>query len=141
MFKRQKEFDDNSRPKIQIIINDYTSCLKDKKVTKTLERIATSGRHYNMHMIILTQYYTSIPTSIRCNIHNNIYFGTTNKNELCNIKKLSYETPIKDLAYFIRNLNKYEYVLQIPSKILAKPIYIKCKNLDIIEQISDLKAT
>jgi len=124
-------------PRIQIIINDYSSCFKEKEIKKTLEHLSMCGRHYKIDLIILTQYYTSIPPSVRTNIQNNIYFGTTNKNELNNINRLSYETPIKSLGYFISKLNKYEYILQIPSKITGKPIFTKLKDLDIIENISE----
>ena len=138
LLSRQKTFFNiELAPTIKIIINDYAYCLKDKEVKKTLEHLVTSGRHYKVHLIILTQFYTSIPATIRANIQNNIYFGTTNKNELTNIKRLGFQTPVKDIAYFISKLEKFEYILQIPSKITGKPIYTKCKCLDIIEKISE----
>ena len=137
LISKQKKFDTDKTPRIQIIINDYASCLNEKSIKKTLIDLATTGRHYKIDLIILTQYFTSIPPAVRQNIRNSIYFGPCNKNELRNITMYSHKTPTKTLGFFIESLNKHEYILEFPSKNSGKFIFIKCKDLDIIEKISD----
>lgn len=140
LYEKQKQYCINKipMPRIQIIINDYASCLKNKLIKDELEHLATTGRHYRIDTIILVQNFKSIPTVIRSNVINNIYFGTTNKNELRTIDSFGYETPKGKLGNFIRNLKRYEYILQIQSKISGKVVFIKCKDLDVLEYISDV---
>ena len=140
LFEKQKQYHINRMPmpRIQIIINDYASCLKNKAIKEELESLATTGRHYMIDTIILVQNFKSIPTVIRSNVINNIYFGTSNKNELRTIDSFGYETPKGKLGNFIRNLKRYEYILQIQSKVSGKVVFIKCKDLDVLEYISDI---
>lgn len=136
-YQEENKINNKELDSIQIVINDYYDCLCDKKIRKVLSQIATKGRHLKLTLIIASQDYTSIPTEIRKQCRNMIIFGTTNKNELINIKRLGYITPFYDISYYISGLSIYEYICQFQSKIDGKIHYCKCKNLDIIEKITN----
>lgn len=65
---------------ILIVIDDFAS---DKNAMKdpTLIRLAFSGRHYEISIIIITQKYLRVALDYRTNISNGFFFKATNTRE------------------------------------------------------------
>ena len=69
-----------------LIIDDCTHSLKDNDIENMLAELSNNRRHLNLSIIILTQYLTSIPASVRSQISCAIVFKPANNKDLEKIK-------------------------------------------------------
>ena len=65
-----------------MIIDDMTSSLKDKDVIRELSNLINNRRHYRLSIILIVQYYNSIPLQVRRLITALTMFKAANKREL-----------------------------------------------------------
>ena len=69
-----------------LIIDDCTHSLKDNEISNMLAELSNNRRHLSLSIIILTQYLTSIPASVRSQISCAIIFKPANNKDLEKIK-------------------------------------------------------
>jgi hypothetical protein len=79
-------------PDYLVFVDDCIEHLKNSGKVKGLSALITKSRHYNIHLIITSQYYTAVSPVIRSNIKNIHVFGTNAKE----IKKLNDEHSLFD---------------------------------------------
>ena len=81
-------------PEYLVFVDDCIENLKNAGKVKGLSALITKSRHYNINLIITTQYYTAVSPVIRTNIKNIHIFGTNAKE----IKKLNDEHSLFDTS-------------------------------------------
>lgn len=69
-----------------LILDDVTSSLKDHSLLKLLNLLVNNRRHLKVTIIMLTQYFNSIPLSNRRTITHLIMFKSKNNTEIENIR-------------------------------------------------------
>ena len=69
-----------------LIIDDCTHSLKDNDIANMLAELSNNRRHLSLSIIILTQYLTSIPASVRSQISCASVFKPANNKDLEKIK-------------------------------------------------------
>lgn len=79
----------------------------------TVENIAVRGRHANVSIIIITQMYMALSTSVRNNSTNSIFFRIRNGDELDKIARENRESLTKD-----EFLRLYNYATTKPYSFL-----------------------
>ena len=89
--KRNKD-DKPTYPEYLLFVDDCIEHLKNAGRVKGLSALITKSRHYNINLIITSQYYTAVSPVIRTNIKNIVIFGTNSKE----IKKISDEHSLFD---------------------------------------------
>jgi len=92
-----------------LMLDDCIEALGGGVRPKKLARLVTRHRHYKLHVILTTQYYTSVSPIIRVNIMK-FYIFATNKKE---IKKIADEHSIfnkpKDFEEYFREVTDEPY--------------------------------
>ena len=68
-----------------LLFDDVTACLKDKAVQKLLALIIANRRHLKCSVLLLVQWYNSIPLNLRKQINVLIMFAPKNMKEMKNI--------------------------------------------------------
>ena len=105
-----------AKPKYEeylVFVDDCIEKLKSDGKVKGLAALITKSRHYNINLIITSQYYTAVSPVIRSNIKNIHVFGTNAKE----IKKLSDEHSVfdsfKDFKKYFQELTNenFSYVI------------------------------
>jgi hypothetical protein len=98
-------------PELLIIFDDMIGNLPETKMNSFIE-LFTSGRHYNINIILVTQSYYSIPLVVRRNCTHMIFFEGMSKRD---INKLSSdEMPYKNDFDFYEEytkLKRFEFML------------------------------
>jgi hypothetical protein len=106
----------DSKP-ILIILDDFAEKLKGKR-GNVLEQLATKGRHFNTSFIFTSQKFNAVPTIIRNNTDEQIFFRVSNNLEL---KSIVEENDNKNITVgfeklLMDNTNDYNYLLIIKDK-------------------------
>ena len=130
ILKLQKMKGDN-RKDILIILDDLAEKLKGRR-GNVLEQLATKGRHFNCSFIFTSQKYNAIPTVIRNNTDEIIFFRVSNNQEL---KTISEEYQSKDLTIDFEDLlysqtKGYDYLLIVKGK---QDSYYRGNKLDYVK--------
>ena len=100
-------------PDYLLFVDDFIEKLKNGNKVKGLSSLITKSRHYNIYLIITSQYYTAVSPVIRSNIKQLHIFGCNNKER----KKIGDEHSIfdnvKDFNKYFRMLTEepYSYVI------------------------------
>lgn len=102
---------------ILVIIDDFAEKLKGKR-GNVLEQLATKGRHFNTSFIFTSQKFNAVPTIIRNNTDEQIFFRVSNNLEL---KTIVEENDNKHITVgfeklLMDNTNDYNYLLIVKDK-------------------------
>jgi len=111
---------ESKRQNVLIILDDLAEKLKGKR-GNVLEMLATKGRHFNASFIFTSQKYNSVPTIIRNNSDEMIFFKVSNNQEL---KTIVEEQDIKDL----KEIGGFEELLQSNTKGYDYLLIVKGKE-------------
>jgi DNA helicase HerA-like ATPase len=131
----QKTSDESSL----IIIDDFAEKLKGKR-GNVLEQLATKGRHFNTSFIFTSQKYNAVPTIIRNNVDEIIFFRVSNNLELKTIVDENDNKDLKNVGGFenllLSNTKDYDYLLIVKGK---EDKYYRGNKLDFVRlKISNL---
>lgn len=115
---------------ILIILDDFAEKLKGKR-GNVLEQLATKGRHFNTSFIFTSQKFNAVPTIIRNNTDEQIFFRVSNNLEL---KSIVEENDNKNITVgfeklLMDNTNDYNYLLIVKDK---EDKYYRGNKLDFI---------
>ena len=88
IYEIKEEYDEKPEKNYNqlLIIDDCTHALKNNDILKMLAELANNRRHLKLSIIILSQYLTSIPASVRSQISACIIFKPANDKDLISIK-------------------------------------------------------
>lgn len=113
------ELQRNSEDDVLIILDDFAEKLKGKR-GNVLEQLATKGRHFNTSFIFTSQKYNAVPSIIRNNVDEIIFFKVSNNLELKTIVEENDNKDLKNVGGFenllINNTKDYDYLLIIKGK-------------------------
>jgi len=122
-----------------IIIDDFAEKLKGKR-GNVLEQLATKGRHFNASFIFTSQKYNAVPTIIRNNVDEIIFFRVSNNLELKTIVDENDNKDLRSVGGFenllLTNTKDYDYLLIVKGK---EDKYYRGNKLDFVRlKISNL---
>ena len=133
ILKLQQMIPKDKRPDILIVLDDFAEKLKGKR-GNVLELLATKGRHFNCSFIFTSQKYNSVPTIIRNNSDEIVFFKVSNNQELKTIVDEQNSTDLQNIGGFenllIKNTNGYDYLLSIKGKADK---YYRGNNLNFVK--------
>lgn len=119
ILKIQEITHESKRQNVLIILDDLAEKLKGKR-GNVLEMLATKGRHFNASFIFTSQKYNSVPTIIRNNSDEMIFFKVSNNQELKTIVDEQDSSDLKSVGGFENLLNNntkgYDYLLIVKGK-------------------------
>lgn len=122
----------NSEDDVLIILDDFAEKLKGKR-GNVLEQLATKGRHFNTSFIFTSQKYNAVPSIIRNNVDEIIFFKVSNNLELKTIVDENDNKDLKNVGGFenllITNTKDYDYLLIVKGK---EDKYYRGNKLDFI---------
>tara|TARA_R110000868_G_scaffold261216_2_gene519297 strand:+ start:3357 stop:4001 length:645 start_codon:yes stop_codon:yes gene_type:complete len=122
----------NSEDDVLIILDDFAEKLKGKR-GNVLEQLATKGRHFNTSFIFTSQKYNAVPSIIRNNVDEIIFFKVSNNLELKTIVDENDNKDLKNVGGFenllINNTKDYDYLLIVKGK---EDKYYRGNKLDFI---------
>jgi len=109
-FQHQKLKENKCRP-VLLIIDDLITSIKSTRQGKLVD-LFIKGRHHKVNIIITSQKYKLVPSSIRVNSSANIYFtNNMNKKELDDIAYESSDDYFKPLAENLRkDYFQYDFI-------------------------------
>lgn len=133
--KRKNQY--NNDKDILVIIDDFAEKLKGRR-GNVLEQLATKGRHFKASYIFTSQKYNSVPTIIRNNSDEQIFFHISNNQEL---KTILEENESKDIPGGFESLlhdstDGYNYLLVVKGKEdkYYKGNKLEFKKLKLVEE-------
>lgn len=118
---------------VLIILDDFAEKLKGKR-GNTLEQLATKGRHFNTSFIFTSQKYNAVPSIIRNNVDEVIFFKVSNNLELKTIVDENDNKDLKNVGGFenllLNNTKDYDYLLIVKGK---EDKYYRGNKLDYVK--------
>jgi hypothetical protein len=70
-----------------LIIDDCTASLKNKQNIEILNELSMNRRHLSLSIILLTQYVTSVPASVRSQLSQIVLFKPSNNKDYDTLKR------------------------------------------------------
>jgi len=118
ILEMQKLIHEDDRQEILIILDDFSERLKAKH-NSILNKLATKGRHFKASYIFTSQKYNSVPTIIRNNSDQLIFFQISNNLEFKTIvdenSNRNLKVSFEDLLSY--STNEYNYLLVVKGKV------------------------
>jgi hypothetical protein len=105
-----EEFNLKKPPELLLIFDDMIGNLPETKINSFIE-LFTSGRHYNINILLVTQSYYSIPLIIRRNCTHMIFFEGMSKRDITKLSndEIPYKKDFDFYEEYIK-LNRFEFV-------------------------------
>ena len=114
-----QEYKGNEAGQILIVLDDFAEKLKSYR-GNVLEQLALRGRHYSASFIFTSQKYNLIPTVIRNNTDEFIFFKVSNNQELKTIIEEQDNKDLQKIGGFEKllfdNTKGYDYLVCIKGK-------------------------
>jgi hypothetical protein len=121
--KEQKETPEDDRENVLIILDD---CIDYLKKSKVLANLATKNRHYKISLVITTQSFRSVASTLRKNATCHLIYKIYNKKEL--------EAITEEIGLNFDNFIKhYEKATEKPYSFL----YANCRQMELYERFEN----
>ena len=127
LLEKQKEDPEKT---ILLILDDCLAYLKNK----SLSYLSTKNRHYNMSLILTTQYYKKLDPVIRANATNWLFFRTNVEKEKQNVIEDMNSFPDFDDFYEKATAEPYSFLyadmlkMRLFKKFEGEPMYDKVRD-------------
>jgi hypothetical protein len=130
LHNQKKDHDKEEDKSVLLILDDCLMYLKGKG----LSYLATKNRHYNISMILTTQYYKSLAPVIRANATHWLLFKTHNEKEHSNIVEDFNSFPTFENFYSTAIAEPYSFLfadmlkMRLFKKFEGEPLYDKIRD-------------
>ena len=125
----QSEDDDGELPNSLLVIDDMTQYLKDYHIQKTLNNLVLNRRHLRLSILMIVQYWNSIPLSLRKNVSSVV---------LCNkpSNKAEFDSITDEILH--GDKNKAKAVVEYAFKKKYDKLFITCEPLTFSRNMNKL---